>query len=216
MTVTEQGDQSGLVAALRAVPGVADAGVEPDGEGGLGLLRLALAPDVDEVEVATAVGSLLRRQFGIGVDVDRVQVVEDADAGALAAVVPAQRPAISRMHLVSSGLDVTATVTLAAAGRSADGEARGTASPGGVQRAVAAATLRAVEQLLDGAVRVELEHLQVSRLGSERTVLVTLTLLTARGTERLTGAAAVREDVRQAVMRATLDALNRRLETLLA
>ena len=45
--------------------------------------------------------------------------------------------------------------------------------------------------------------------------VVALTLLSGRGTERLTGAAAVREDVRQAVIRATLDALNRRLETLL-
>jgi hypothetical protein len=41
-------------------------------------------------------------------------------------------------------------------------------------------------------------------------------MLSSRGTERLTGAAAVREDVRQAVIRATLDALNRRLESLLA
>jgi hypothetical protein len=52
-------------------------------------------------------------------------------------------------------------------------------------------------------------------MGNERTVLVSLTLLTSKGTERLTGAAGVREDVRQAVIRATLDALNRRLEMLL-
>jgi len=41
-------------------------------------------------------------------------------------------------------------------------------------------------------------------------------MLSAKGTERLTGAAAVREDVRQSVIRATLDALNRGFETLLA
>ena len=35
------------------------------------------------------------------------------------------------------------------------------------------------------------------------------------GTERLIGTSAVREDVRQAVIRATLDALNRRLEAVL-
>jgi hypothetical protein len=40
--------------------------------------------------------------------------------------------------------------------------------------------------------------------------------VTSRGTEQLTGAAMVREDVRQAVIRATLDSLNRRIETLLA
>ena len=55
----------------------------------------------------------------------------------------------------------------------------------------------------------------VTPMGTERTVVVLLTLLTSRGGEVLTGAAAVRDDVRQAVIRATLDALNRRLELLL-
>jgi hypothetical protein len=211
-----------IVAALRDVPGVADADVEPDAEGGMGLLRLGLQAGVDEVAVATTVGRLLRERFGLGVDAERVQIVEDAEVHAPRAPEPdvphqrvAGRPAISRMHLVSSGLDVTATVTLTSDGRTASGESRASASQTGVQRAVAAATLRAVEELSGDIARFELDHLEVSQLGSERTVVVALTMLSSRGTERLTGAAAVREDVRQAVIRATLDALNRRLETLL-
>jgi hypothetical protein len=221
-----------LVEALRAVPGVSDADVSPDPEGGFGTLKLDLEPGVDEAVVAGAVGRLLREQFGLGVDADRVQIVEDADLSHPAPVaaeadfefdstsaVPsprAARPSISRMHLVSSGLDVTATVTLCSNDRTAVGEARGAASQTGVHRAVATATLRAVELLVDGQIRFELDHLEITPMGSERTVLVSLTLLTARGTERLTGAAGVREDVRQAVIRATLDALNRRLQMILS
>ncbi len=221
-------DHRELVTALRAVAGVTDAGVTPDDDGGLGTLRLDLEPGVDEAAVASSVGRVLREQFGIGVDADRVQIVEDAVMGhgpqapegdhASGAVVPAQRmvrPSIARMHLVSSGLDVTASVTLSSGDRVAVGEASGAASQSGVHRAVASATLRAVEELVDGQVRFELDHIEITPMGSERTVLVALTLLTGRGTERLTGAAGVREDVRQAVIRATLDALNRRLEMLL-
>ncbi|MBC7679095.1 MAG: hypothetical protein H7233_08905 [Pseudorhodobacter sp.] len=237
-----------LVAALRGVPGVSDVEVQPDGAGGPGLLRLDLEPGVDEAAVAGSVGRILRDRFGLGVDADHVQVIEEAispRAAAAAAppstpshatsptrsatpsatglvpdseVVPGQRharPSISRMHLVSSGLDVNAAVTLSSGARSAVGEARGAASQSGVHRAVATATLRAVEELVDGVVRFELDHLEVTPVGVERTVLVSLTMLSAKGTERLTGAAAVREDVRQAVIRATLDALNRRLEILL-
>jgi hypothetical protein len=40
-------------------------------------------------------------------------------------------------------------------------------------------------------------------------------MVTERANQRLSGASVVREDVRQAVIRATLDALNRRLEVLL-
>src|SRR5207245_6846882 len=74
------GKAAEIAAALRAVPGVADAEVEPDAEGGLGLLRLGLVPGVDEVRVATDVGRLLRERFGLGVDAERVQLVEDAEA----------------------------------------------------------------------------------------------------------------------------------------
>jgi hypothetical protein len=220
MSVT---DYREIVAALRDVPGVADADVEPDADGGMGLLRLGLHAGVDEVAVATTVGRLLRDRFGLGVDAERVQIVEDAEVHPPTTVdevdVPHQRvagrPAISRMHLVSSGLDVTATVTLTSDGRTAAGESRNSASPTGVQRAVATATLRAVEELSGDIARFELDHLEITQLGSDRMVVVALTMLSSRGTERLTGAAAVREDVRQAVIRATLDGLNRRLETLL-
>jgi hypothetical protein len=216
VTVTDYGE---IVAALRAVPGVADADVEPDSEGGMGLLRLGLAPGFDEVQVATSVGRLLRERFGLGVDAERVQLVEDAEVpdepvgrnGAAAQ----HRPAIQRMHLVSSGLDISASVTLGFDDRSAVGEAQGTATQSGVQRAVALATLRAIESLIDGKARFELDHLEVTQTGRDRTVVAGVTLVTASGSERLTGAAVVREDVRQAVIRATLDGLNRRLGALL-
>jgi len=214
-------DHRDIVAALREVPGVAEADVEPDGEGeGLGLLRLGLAPGVDEVEVASAVGRLLRERFGLGVDADRVQLVEDMQAELDDPDIEDDeddetdrfRPAIRRMHIISSGLQVAAEVTLSVGERTALGRAEGTATQSGVQRAVATATLRAVEDLLDGKARFELDLVELTSTGRERAVLVAVTMLSTSGSERLTGAAAVREDVRQAAIRATLDALNRRVE----
>ena len=156
-------DHRDIVAALREVPGVAEADVEPDGEGeGLGLLRLGLAPGVDEVEVASAVGRLLRERFGLGVDAERVQLVEDMQTSLDDPDIEEDeddeaidrfRPTIRRMHIISSGLQVAAEVTLAVGDRSALGHAEGTATQSGVQRAVATATLHAVEDLLDGRAR---------------------------------------------------------------
>ena len=237
---------------------MADADVDPDDQGGLGTLRLDLEAGVDETAVASQVSRVLREQFGLGVDADRVELVEvvpqqeepappppvkapepaakpEGEEPRATAATPApgveqvaeqrsitlpvprtsNRPSIAKIHLLSEGLDVTASVTLSGAGRIAVGEARGVASQTGVHKAVATATLRAVEELVGGAIRVELEHLEVTTMGHEKTVVVLLTLLSAQGSEPLTGAAAVRDDVRQAVIRATLDALNRRLELLL-
>jgi hypothetical protein len=203
-------DYADIVAALRAVPGIADADVEPDADGsGLGLLRLGLTPGVDEVQVATRVGRLLREQFGLGVDAERVQLIEDAAAPEVPAQPNGRRPVISRMQLVSSGLDVTATVQLSYREHSVRGESTGTATQSGVHRAVATAALHAIEE------RFEVDHVEVTPTGRDRTVLVTVTMVSGTGTDRLTGSAVVREDVRQAAIRAALDAVNRRLEPLL-
>jgi hypothetical protein len=210
VTVT---DYAEIVAALRTVPGVADADVEPDDGGGLGLLRLGLAPGVDEVQVASKVGRMLRERFGLGVDADQVQLIEDATTDVPAT--PGKRPIISRMQLVSSGLDVTAAVSLSYRDGTVRGEATGTATQSGVQRAVATASLRAIELLIGSSARFELEHVEITRSGPERMALVSVTMVSTGGTDRLTGSAVVREDARQAVIRAALDAVNRRLEPLL-
>jgi hypothetical protein len=209
-------DYAEIVAALRTVPGVAEADVEPDADGeGLGLLRLGLTPGVDEVQVATKVGRLLRERFGLGVDADRVQLIEDAETPQIPQPYDGRRPVISRMQLVSSGLDVTATVSLAYHGDVVRGECTGAATQSGVHRAVATAALRAIEQLLDDKARFEVDSVDVTPSGRDRTVLVTVTMVSPGGSDRLTGSAVVREDVRQATIRAALDAVNRRLERLL-
>jgi hypothetical protein len=209
-------DYAEIVAALRAVPGVAEADVEPDDEGGgLGLLRLGLAPGVDEVQVATKVGRLLRERFGLGVDADKVQLIEDAAVPEFPLQSNGRRPVISRMQLVSSGLDVTAIVSLSYQAETVRGESTGTATQSGVHRAVATAALRAVEQLVGPAARFEVDQVEVSPTGRDRTVMVAVTMVSGGGSDRLTGSAVVRDDVRQATIRAALDAVNRRLEPLL-
>jgi len=165
--------------------------------------------------VATKVGRLLRERFGLGVDADRVQLIEDAETPEIPVPKDGRRPVISRMQLVSSGLDVTATVSLAYHGDVVRGECTGTATQSGVHRAVATAALRAMEQLLDDKARFEVDSVDVTPTGRDRTVLVTVTMVSGTGTDRLTGSAVVREDVRQATIRAALDAVNRRLEPLL-
>jgi hypothetical protein len=126
------------------------------------------------------------------------------------------RLSIERVQLVSAGLGTAVTVTLGLDGRSLEGEAEGAATQSGLLRSVAAATLRAIERVIDGTVRFEVEHVEVARIGIDQTALVVITMLTGRSAQRLSGASVVREDTREAVIRAVLAALNRRMEPLLA
>lgn len=229
-------ERTDLVTALRAVPGVADVALvhdeDPPQPGDAGTLRLELDAGADEVAVATQVNQLLRQDFGLGVDSSRIQLLEESETPARRlASVPDGRPfttteaevvtrggrlLIQRMQLVSAAPGVSAAVTLAMNGQTFVGEVDGPAAASSVHRSVAEATLRAVESFAAGLVRLHLERIEVVDVDEDQMVLAVVTLTSTLGTERLIGVSAVREDVRQAVIRASLDAINRRLEAVLS
>jgi hypothetical protein len=122
---------------------------------------------------------------------------------------------IERVQLVSAGLGVSIAVTLRAGERTVTGEAEGAATTSALHRSVAAATLRAVEEIVEHRVRFDVEHVEIAVTGEERTALVVVSMLSDRSTQRLSGASVVREDVRQAVIRGVLAAVNRRVEPML-
>jgi hypothetical protein len=122
---------------------------------------------------------------------------------------------IDRVQLDTAGLTVRVRVTLAANGRPYVGEATGSTAATGVNRSVATATLAAAAAVADGRVAFDLDQLEMVLRGGTRAVLAIVLMTTESGSESLAGAAIVREDAHQAVMRATLDAVNRRIEPFL-
>lgn len=202
-----------VAAALRTLPGVDAASVEPDASGGVDCLRLEISSGADPQTVAQSAGLLMYERFNTLLHRDQVLVVDELRDGAL----PAQRrrPGIVRTDLVMSGVDFKATVVLSSRSGAVSGYARGATTAPGMQRAVAQATLKAVERLVGEGARLELDDVDVAQRGHGRTVLVSLTLISDRGAEHLSGSAVVRGDENGAVVRATLDGVNRRIETLL-
>jgi hypothetical protein len=116
-------------------------------------------------------------------------------------------------HKGEEGVVVTATLDVA--GRVAIGRSTGVPTSRGLLRTIAQATVLALGELTGTRLRAEVDR--VSLGGADpTTVTVVVTLLSARGEELLLGASIVRDDIEHAVMRATLDALNRRVEQDLA
>jgi hypothetical protein len=194
---------------LRPVPpftgpsvGLSTAPAEP------GVIRVPDATTDTTEHAEPRPGTPPRTGAGLGTvaDLDPVQATGTARGARLL---------IHRMQLASAENGVTSEVTLELSGTEHTGVAGAASTPTSVHRSVAQATLRAVEDALDGRLRFELEHLETAALGNERAILVEVAMITPRGSERLTGVSAVRDDTRQAVIRATLDAVNRRIETYL-
>ncbi|MGE5827279.1 MAG: hypothetical protein ACM30G_02815, partial [Micromonosporaceae bacterium] len=134
-----------------------------------------------------------------------------------------ERVVLDHVQVTTLGLEATVEVRLALAG---GGYAAATESGPAVDayllRLAANAAANAVDQLLiDPVTRQErgrcyVEHAAVVLFGSCEVANVVVLLVCAGVPEQLAGAAIVAGDPRHAIVRATLAALNRRLEALLA
>ncbi|MFG1677225.1 hypothetical protein [Micromonospora sp. NPDC049282] len=135
---------------------------------------------------------------------------------------PGPRVVIDHVLVSTFGLDATTEVRLVAGDRAADGHATGPAVDGYVLRLCAVAAAAAVDELLGGDVppgergRCFVEHAAVVPFGNCEVATVVVLLVCDGWVEQLAGSALVAGDQRQAVVRATLAAVNRRLEALLA
>ncbi|MGI5245696.1 hypothetical protein [Dactylosporangium sp. CA-139066] len=132
------------------------------------------------------------------------------------------RVVIESVDVNTQGIDATVEVRLTADNHPAIGVASGPNFDGYMLKLAALAAASAVDQLLidsDATVRARcyIEHAAVVALGGCEVAVVVLLLMYDGFVEQLTGSAVVSGDgdSRQAVVRATLAAVNRRLEALL-
>jgi hypothetical protein len=132
------------------------------------------------------------------------------------------RVVIDQVQVSTLGLDATVEVRLTSGGAPAIGVASGPAVDGYVLRLAAVAATAALDQLLatvhswEQPGRCFVEHATVVPFGSVDVAVVVVLLVCGTTAEQLTGSALVQGDPRQAVVRATLAAMNRRLDTLLS
>nr|WP_232510865.1 hypothetical protein [Micromonospora maris] len=135
---------------------------------------------------------------------------------------PGPRVVLDHVQVSTFGLDATVEVRLIAGEQSAAGYATGPAVDGYVLRLCAVAAAASIDELLRGAGgtaergRCFVEHAAVVPFGNCEVATVVVLLVCDGWVEQLAGSALVAGDPRQAVVRATLAAVNRRLEALLA
>ncbi|WP_344087482.1 hypothetical protein [Luedemannella helvata] len=133
------------------------------------------------------------------------------------------RVVLDHVQVTTLGMEATVEVRLTVKphGR-ATGTARGPAVDGYVLRLAAAAAGSAVDELLlDDSTgqprgRIFIEHVALVPFAGCEVALVVLLLVCEGWVEQLAGSSIVAGDPRQAVVRATLSALNRRLDALLS
>ena len=194
---------------IRTVRGVHSAKLVLDEDGEVLEAHLISSDSRSPKQIVRDVESLLFVRYGIRLDYRRVSIVQfDTDQdpeestrlGFVSAVAWPENGGSVRVILASDGPLVEGTSHLDAP-----------PSQESNARAAADATLRAVQKAVGGTVPLAVQDVEFLPQGDSQLCLAVISAITSCGKERLIGTCFVIDDLAEAVSKATLDAINRRL-----
>lgn len=213
-----------LEGELKRIPGVK--GVRVVGDESPTEIHVVASPDRTPKQIVRDVQSLAQAAYGLAIDHRIVSIValEDEVAEVIAPEAPANgatngapngshRPALDRIVLASKGDSGWVKVAL----KWPDGDVTEGAEATGLSRDARAkgavtALQRALEPVLaESRSRVEIEDVIIQKIGTGESVLVRAALYESGAQTPLVGSALISDDVASAAVRATLQALNRKL-----
>lgn len=170
-------------------------------------------------QVVRDVQSVAVASFGIELDRRIVSVVQLGNDGeqaqAEAAAVEPNRSVLVDVMSEVTGLRSLVRVTLGGGEDEAVGFAEGSVASSARHRLVAAATIDALRQLQKAAECLDIDSAQIVRVGVEDVAIVTVVFVIPPAEQLVSGSAIVRDHLdSDAIVRAVLDATNRRLTSI--
>ena len=205
-----------IEAALSEVGEIKAARIVAAPDGSIAEIHVLALPTKAPKQLVRDIESTLMARFGIPVDHKKISIaLLGRDAIKEDAPVPRALDGGASPHLLDqrdgqrrSGLGVGV-----ARDRRHDfvGTASGPASQTGRARLVALATLDAVSQYTDATISFALEDVAIVQLGREKVAVSCIALVSGFGEQHFSGSALVRQNDNDSIVRATLDAINRRM-----
>lgn len=208
-----------IEAALAEVGEIKAARVVASPDGVIQEIHVLALPTKQPKQLVRDIESTLMARFGIPVDHKKISIALLGRDSIKPESVPetpverntAARPRICSINATVSGVQASASVTLDIGGTEYVGNSSGPASQTGRLRLVALAALDAVSQYTDATISFALEDVAILKLGREKVAVSCIALVSSLGEQTFSGSAMVRQNDNDSVVRATLDAINRRM-----
>jgi hypothetical protein len=211
--VTEEllNETSGLERLIAQVRGVQAVRVVFDDQGQIDELHVVGTPERSAKAMVRDIESILFVRGGVRINHRKISLVQIPEHPALAAGSRVQLLEVTRV--VHEGHPVV-EVLLATGERQVQGRAAedGSSEPG--EQLVGKATIDALGQVAGARGRFQLERVERQQFGELEVCLAHVSLLVEDALETLLGVSIVRGDALRAPARAVLDAVNRRLPSL--
>lgn len=201
--------------AIKQVKSVVAARINVNDQGEIEEIHILSGSGRTPKQVVRDVESVLAAQYGLQVDHKKISVAQVGDdEEENSPLVEETRPKLVGVTLRTVNGMAEVKVELLIGEQLIEGVAKGPSSSYNKLRLFVDATIKALTPLtLDRCIFVT-EDVGIFTLAKNHVVLVSITLITSNGEQSLAGCALVRNDDREAVVKATLDAVNRKLRFL--
>lgn len=176
-------------------------------DGGIEEIHVLARSDRNPRQIVRDIESAFRARYGMLIDQKKISIAQIKDDRE-AALTPARLRLVS-VSLTINGTRARARVELLYGTDRCEGTTEGPASSVNRLRLIAAATLNAIEGYFRNEAFFSVEDLILVDLGGRQGVVVSVSIISPAGEESFMGSAFVGPDEREAVARATLDAINR-------
>jgi len=192
---------------IRQIKDVISARIVTDEAGEIAEIHVLSGSSRSPKQIVRDIESAFMAQFGISIDHKKVSVAP----GPMQEV----RPKLVAVTVSSGGRKTEAKVELEIGGEMYGGIASGPSTANNKLRVIAQATVFAIESYMKGTCNMVTEDITRFLLAGRDAVAVSISLITNVGEERLIGSAFLNHDEREAAVKATLAAINRRMALLL-
>ncbi|MGE4274001.1 MAG: hypothetical protein AB7E31_14255 [Desulfitobacterium sp.] len=170
-------------------------------------------------QIVRDIESILAAQFSLEIDHKIVSIVqlEQEECGkktfsSIPAKMAPMRPKLVSISLRSVNTQSEVKVELSRGDEIVEGVASGISTAHNKLRLCVEATIQALASSFMGKLVFATEDVIINRLGKHQIAQVAISLITPVGEQTLVGCALVQSDEREAVVKAALDAVNRKLE----
>ncbi|HHV61895.1 MAG TPA: hypothetical protein GXX51_04540 [Firmicutes bacterium] len=197
---------------LSQLPGVESVRIVVDADRRITEIHGLANPSRPPKQIIRDIESSLMAGWGIRVDHKKIGIAQVRDEPEQERQASFERRLkIKKVDLSVTGLTSEAEVELELEDKVYLGRAAGGASSGNNRRLVAMATLGAVEAFLRSKISLVLDELIVTTISGRKVVIVSVSALSPVGEEVLVGSALVDAAESEAIARATMDSINRRI-----
>ena len=197
---------------VNEIEGVVSSKVKQNDKGDVVEIHVLADKSRNAKQIVRDIQSAVTAKFDVDID-HRIISIAQLDCGKF--LNKEFRLVYKGMELISKGLEIEAKIILSHNGKDYCGYQKGVNTRNNLNRLVVQATLEAVGEFLNFKDAFLMEGIKDLTLADEKVVNVAVTYIDKDGQELLIGSTVVKGDLKEAVVKATLDAANRKISKLM-